>query len=131
MKLSSLRLAAGLAAAAGALAVTLPAAVVAQPSSGDSCFRLSHLDNSRLADDNRVLYLRVYGHQYYRMDFSGSCNNSGNEPLVLHPVDNNDLICHAIDVNVTVRATHEGCIPTGLKRLTPDEVAQIPPQDRP
>jgi hypothetical protein len=129
--LQSLRIAAGLVAAAGALAVTTASPTALARPGGDSCFRLSHLDNSRLADDNRVLYLRVYGHQYYRMDFSGSCNNSGNEPLVLHPVDNNDLICHAIDVNVSVRSTHEGCIPTSLRRLSPDEVAQIPPKDRP
>ncbi len=132
MKLSSLRLAAGVAVAAGALAVTLPAAVVAQPSQGDNCFRLGMLNNSRMADDNRVLYLRVYGNQYYRMEFGGaSCNHSGNEPIVLHPFDNNDLICHPIDVNVTVRGTHEGCIPTSLTKLTPDEVNAIPPKDRP
>jgi hypothetical protein len=129
--LTSLRILAGAAAAAGALAVTLPVASVAQPSSGESCFRLSHLNNSRMADDNHVMYMRVYGNQYYRMDFPNSCNHSGNEPLILRPVDNNDLICHAIDVNVSVRATHEGCIPTGLHRLTPDEVAAIPPVDRP
>lgn len=130
MLLQSLRIAAGAAAAVGALAVTIPAAVVAQPG-GESCFRLSHLDNSRMAEGNRVMFLRVYGNQFYRMDFSSACNNSGNEPLVLHPFTNNDLICHAIDVNVTVRDTHEGCIPTSLRRLTPDEVAAIPPKDRP
>jgi hypothetical protein len=128
---ASLRILAGAAAAAGALAVTLPVASAAQPSGGESCFRLSHLNNSRMADDNHVMYMRVYGNQYYRMDFPNSCNHSGNEPLILRPVDNNDLICHAIDVNVSVRSTHEGCIPTGLHRLTPDEVAAIPPVDRP
>lgn len=130
MLLQSLRIATAVATAAGALAVTLPAAVVAQPG-GESCFRLSHLDNSRMAEDHHAMYMRVYGNQYYRMDFSGVCNTSGNEPLVLHPFTNNDLICHAIDVNVTVRGTHEGCIPTSLRRLSPDEVAAIPPRDRP
>ena len=129
--LQPLRLAAGLAAAAGALAVTTASPTVMAQPGGESCFRLSHLDNSRLAQDHHALYLRVYGRQVYRMDFSGSCNSSGNEPLVLHPVDNGDLICHAIDVNVSVRSTHEGCIPTGLHRLTPDEVSAIPPADRP
>jgi hypothetical protein len=129
--IQSLRILAGVAAAAGALAVTLPAAGVAQPSSGESCFRLSHLNNSRLVDGNHVLLMRVYGNQYYRMDFNGSCNSSGNEPLILHPFDNNDLICHAIDLNVSVRETHEGCYPLSLHRMTPDEVAAIPPRDRP
>ena len=131
MKLLSLRLAAGAAVAAGALAVTLPAAVVAQPSGGDACFHLSHLDSSRMAEDHHAMYLRVSGNQYYRMEFSGACNSSGNEPVVLHPFSNGDLICRPIDVNVTVRDTHEGCIPTSLKRLTPDELAQVPPKDRP
>ena len=129
MKLQSLRLAAGLAVAAGALAVTLPAAVTAQPTR-ESCFRLSMMNNSRMAENNRVMFLRVSGNQFYRMDFTTSCNRSGNEPLVVRPV-NDDLICHAIDLNVSVRNTREGCIPTSLTRLSPEEVAQIPPQDRP
>ena len=85
MKLQSLRLAAGLAVAAGALAVTLPAAVTAQPTR-ESCFRLSMMNNSRMAENNRVMFLRVYGNQFYRMDFTTSCNRSGNEPLVVRPV---------------------------------------------
>jgi hypothetical protein len=131
MKLLSLRLAAGAAVAAGALAVTLPAAVVAaQPSTGESCFRLGSLKNTRMIGHREVLF-RAAGNQVFRMDFSADCNASGNEPLILHPFDNNDQICHAIDLNVSVRATHEGCIPTSLRRLSPDEVAQIPLKDRP
>jgi len=131
MLLQSMRIAAAAATAAGALAVTTPVAGVAQPSGGESCFRLSHLDNSRMAESHRAMYIRVYGNHYYRMDFSGICNTSGNEPLVLRPVTGNDLICRALDVNVSVRGTHEGCIPTSLRRLTPGEVAAIPPADRP
>ena len=131
MLLQSLRTLAGAAVAAGALAVTLPAAVVAQPSGGNACFRLRHLDNTRMVEDHRAMYLRVHGNQYFRMDFSSACNRSGNEPLVVSSVGSPDLICHAIDLNVSVRDTHEGCIPTSLRRLTPDEVASIPPKDRP
>jgi hypothetical protein len=130
MKLLSLRLAASAAVAAGALAATLPAAVVAQPSGGDSCFRLGSLNNTRMVGHREVLF-RASGDRIFRMDFSADCNASGNEPLVFHPFSNNDQICRAIDLNVTVRDTHEGCIPTSLRRLTPEEVAQIPPKDRP
>ena len=129
--LQSLRILAGAAAAAGALAVTLPAAVSVAKPGGESCFRLGHLDNSVMAEGNRAMYLRVSGNQYYRMEFSAVCNGSGNEPLVLHPFTNDDLICRPIDVDVTVRGTHEGCIPTSLRRLTPDEVAAIPPHEKP
>ena len=130
MLVQSLRIAAGVAAAAGALAVTLPAAGVAQPSNGESCFRLRHMDNTKMAENNNVMFIRVYGNHYYRMEFSGACNRSGNEPLVLRPVSD-DLICRPIDVTISVRGTREGCIPTSLRRLTPDEVAAIPPKDRP
>ncbi len=130
MKLLSLRLAAGAAVAAGALAVTLPAAVVAQPTGGDSCFRLGSVNTTRIVGHREVLF-RANGNRVFRMEFSADCNASGNEPLVFHPFDNTDQICHAIDLNVSVRATHEGCIPTSLRRLTPDEVAQIPLKDRP
>jgi hypothetical protein len=130
MKLLSLRLAAGAAVAAGALAVTLPVAVVAQPTSGDSCFRLGSVNTTRIVGHREVLF-RAYGNRVFRMEFSADCNASGNEPLVFRPFSNTDQICRPIDLNVTVRGTHEGCIPTSLRRLTPDEVAQIPLKDRP
>jgi hypothetical protein len=130
MKLQSLRLAAGIAAAAGALAATLPAAVVAQPSKPQNCFRLSQMNNSRMADNNRVMYVRAYGNQFFRMDFSSTCNRSGNEPLIVRAVSD-DLICSAIEVNISVRGTREGCIPTSLRKLSPEEVSAIPPRDRP
>src|SRR5271169_4926090 len=108
MKFQSLRLAAGLAVAAGALAVTLPAAVVAQPTTGESCFRLSALNNTRMVGRREVLF-RAYGNQVFRMQFSADCNASGNEPLVLQPFGAADLICSKLDLNVGVRHTHEGC----------------------
>ena len=124
------RIAAGALAAAGALCATLPAAEASPAASHNACFRLSQIVNTHMVGF-RTLYLRGGPGAYYRMDFAADCNNLGSEPLVLHPFANNDEICHAIELNVSVRGTGERCMPTSLSRLTPDEVAAIPPKDRP
>jgi hypothetical protein len=124
-----LTLLAGAAAAAGALCATLPTAE-ASPAAHDACFHLSQVTNTRLVG-MRTLYFRTSATTVYRMDFAADCNNVGTEPLILHPFDNSGTICHAIDLDVRVRGTGQMCNPTGLTRLTPDEIAAIPPADRP
>ena len=88
------------------------------------------MNTTRIVGHREVLF-RANGNRVFRMEFSADCNASGNEPLVFHQFANNDQICRAIDLNVTVRGTAEGFIPTSLLGLTPDEVAQIPLKDRP
>ena len=125
------RLAAAGIACVGALAATLPVAE-AQPaaSHGASCFRVTQIQNTRMAD-LRTLYIRTSARTFYRMNFGADCNNLGTEPLVIHPVDNSGDICGAISVDVGVRGTGQRCIPTDLTRLSPDQVAAIPKQDLP
>ena len=125
------RIAAGALAAAGALCATLPAAEAGPADSHPgACFQISQIVSTRMAG-YRTLYLRRGPGEYWRMDFGADCNNVGSEPLILHPFDNSGEICHAIDLNVSVRGTGERCLPTSLRRLTPDEVAAIPAKDRP
>jgi hypothetical protein len=127
----SLRCALGALAALGAIAVTLPAAEAEPPHHHtDSCFFLSSVRNTRM-DGQRTLYLRGGGNAIYRLDFGADCNNSGNEPLVFHPVANTGQICHAIDLDVSVRGTGERCMATDLRRLTPEEAAALPKSVRP
>jgi hypothetical protein len=116
---------AGLVAAAGVLAA---APALAAPG-GNVCFRLNNIENTKM-EGNRTLFMRSSTGAYYRMDFAADCNNSG-EPLVMHPVDNSGEVCGAIGVDVRVRGTGEACMPTQLTRLTTDEVAAIPPADKP
>jgi hypothetical protein len=127
-----LRTTLGLCAAAAALAATLPVAE-AQPAASHAppCFYTTQIMSTRMSPDNRSLYIRTSGRGYYRMDFAGSCNHSGNEPLVIHPVTNSGQVCSAIGLDVSVRDTHERCQPTQLTLLTPDEVAQVPKKDLP
>jgi len=128
--LKTIALGAGALAAAAALAVTLPVAEAEPAGSSASCFRLNDIVNTRM-QGYRTLYLRASTGAFYRMDFSADCNNLGTEPLVLHPFDNGDEICHAVDLDVRVRGVGEACMPISLKRLTPDEVAALPPKDKP
>jgi hypothetical protein len=121
--LKSISLAALALAASGALA-----AAHAAPT--QACFRLSDIQNTRMQGD-RTLFMRSSTGAYYRMDFAADCNNAGSETLVLHPASNSDEVCGAIGLDVHVRATGQGCIPTNLTRLTPDEVAAIPAGAKP
>jgi hypothetical protein len=123
-----LALSAGLVAAAGVMVGAQPIAQAA-PASSEACFRLSDIQNTKMQGD-RTLFLRSSTGAYYRMDFGAACDNISSEPLILHPVDNSDEVCSAIGLDVRVRGAG-ACIPTSLKRLTPDEVAAIPPRDRP
>ena len=130
--LQLLRTTLGLGAAVAALAATLPVAE-AQPAAANAtpCFYTTQIMNSRMSPDHRALYIRTSGRGYYRMDFAGNCNSSGNEPLVIQPVTDSGQVCSAIGVNVSVRDTHERCMPSQLSLLSPDEVAQIPKKDLP
>ena len=114
-------------AALAALAAA-PLAAHAAPSS--ACFRLSDIQSTRLQPDERTLYLRASTGAYYRLGFGAACPNPGGEPLILHPTDNSGEVCNAIGLDVRVRGG-AGCIPDSLTRLTPDEVAAIPPAQRP
>jgi hypothetical protein len=116
--------------AAGALCATLPTAEAQPAARPSACFHLSQVMATRLVDP-RTLLIRTSAHTYYRMAFAGDCSDMGTEPLVLHPFDNGNEVCHAIDLDVRVRGTGQICNPASLTRLTSDEVAAIPARDLP
>ncbi len=123
-------LAAGAAATVTVLSVTFPATEARPADHPTECFYLSQILN-RTMPDYRTMYLRLGPHRYYRIDFGADCNNVGTEPLIIHPIANNGEICGPNSVQISVARTHQGCIPTDVVRLTDDEVAAIPPKDRP
>jgi hypothetical protein len=113
--------------------MTLPTAE-AQPTpapggEGAACFYTSQIQATHLANP-RTLYFRISPSRYYRMDFATDCVDMG-EPLILHPFTNSGQICGAIGVDVSVRGTHQRCMPISLKRMTPEEVAAVPKKDLP
>jgi hypothetical protein len=129
-----LRMAVGGLAAASALAMTIPTAE-AEPAAGPyrdggSCFYLSQIQATHLANP-RTLYFRTAATTFYRMDFAADCNDMSTEPLIIHPTDNGGQICGAISVDISVRETHQRCMPTSMRRMTAEEVAATPKRDLP
>ncbi len=126
----NIRLAIGAAAGFGALALAGSLAVAQPSAGGQACLRISHIQSTHFADPH-TLFIRADGNQFYRLEFGPPCYDAANETLIVHPFANNDMVCSAIGLNISVRATGERCIPTRLTRLSPDEAAAIPPRDRP
>jgi hypothetical protein len=126
----SLVLAAGAAAALAALAVTFPVAEAQPTHAAGVCFNLNNIQGERVPDD-RDMYFRADAGRVYHLEFGSDCPNATTYTLVLHPFDNGNQICGANELDVHVRNTGAQCIPTSLTVLSPEEVAALPPKDRP
>jgi hypothetical protein len=82
-----------------------------------------------------VIYLGVRMHDVYRVDLSGGSPllQGASMHLVLK-VRGTDLICSALDLDLSVADEHgilERLIAKSITKLTPEEVAAIPPKYRP
>ena len=124
-------LAAGVVAAAAALAVTLPV-VEAQPTHPheSACFYLRDIQGSKLASP-RDYYFRADGGRVYHLEFGADCATAHSYPLILRSIDNSGEVCNAVGLDVRVRDTGEECITRRLSVLSPDEAAALPKDARP
>jgi hypothetical protein len=102
-----------------------------------SCFRTSEIRAHKFGDDES-LYLRVGTHDVYKAKTTGSCKagHFRDDPLILDPAPPNGLVCDALDL--TLKVGHQGqhgfatpCIVSGITKLTPEQVAALPPKVRP
>jgi hypothetical protein len=128
------------------LLAALPGAVLAQPDqtkvhkagTADTCFYITQVENDLPINDHTVLF-RVNVSDIYALDFADRCAELTfpSPRLIITPVGGIGLICHAIDVDVKVGQNGgpgdipTPCIPTGLRKLTPAEIAALPKKDRP
>ncbi len=115
-------------AAVAVLAATPLAAQAAQHSA--TCFRTDDIQNTKMTPDDRAMYLRSSTGAFYKIEFGGACPNPTDAPPVLHPINNTNIVCGPAGLDIKIPGA-EGCIPTKLIRLTPAEVAKIPPAQRP
>lgn len=111
------------------------AADQAKPETGSQCFRMSQIRNHTKAD-SQTLYFSVGARDVYRLDMSGAClaGTSSSDPLIMETVGGTDLICRPIDLNLKVKTGNVGvspCIIKEITRLTPDQVAALPPKVKP
>ena len=127
-----------LASAAALCAAAAPALAAdpAKPSAGPQCFRVSQIQN-HTKGDAKTLYLSVKPkRQVYRLGMSGSClaGVNSSDPLVLETVGGTDMVCRPLDLDLKVKVGAGGltpCIIKDITRLTPDQVAALPPKVRP
>jgi hypothetical protein len=124
-----------LALAAFAAAALLPLA--AQASAGDTkqCFRGRDWENWTAPGDGDVILLRVNLHDIYRIELSpGSHVRKDADRFLISKERGSDWICGPLDLDLQL-SDHSGfrepLIARSLRKLTPEEVAAIPPRERP
>ena len=127
-----------MAALAGFLPTAAGAAPQSKASPDNACFNLIQMQNDLPINDHTVLF-RVNVSDIYALDFANKCPELTypDPKLIIVPVGGITEICHAIDLDISVG--HNGgpgdipvpCIPTGLRKLTPAEIAALPKKDIP
>jgi hypothetical protein len=127
---------AGVAGAAAALGAAFGAA--AQPhaqtaasasAAPHSCFLMRNLRNHIVADPTTV-YLDVDGTDIYRVKTDKAClaGAISTEPMAIQSFGSGQ-ICTRQDLEIVVRGNH--CVIDSVSKMTPAEVAAIPPRLRP
>jgi hypothetical protein len=117
--------------AASASAMTDAVAVEA-----GSCFRMSQIRNHKKFDDSTLL-VEVGRGSVYRWEMGGRClaGASSSDPLIMTPAAGGDVICRPIDLDLKVKSSGGGfaspCIIKSFVKLTPEQVAALPPKVRP
>lgn len=119
------------------VAAAFPALAADQtkPETGSQCFRMSQIRN-HTKGDNQTLYFSVGSRDVYRLDMSGAClaGASSNDPLIMETVGGTDMICRAIDLDIKVKMGPGGaspCIIKQITKLTPTQIAALPPKVKP
>ena len=101
-----------------------------------ACFRVSRIQN-HTKGDAKTLYLRVGPQkQVFRVGVSGTClaGVNSSDPLVLETAGGSDRVCRPLDLDLKIRIGPGGltpCIIKDIARLSPEQVAALPPKLRP
>jgi hypothetical protein len=125
-------------------AVVVPAvpatAVVAAPDAnpGSGCFHTRDITGHRFVDDN-TMYIQLRSGVVYRLQTVGRCLAiaSVDDPIVIREPPGVQYVCRAVDIdlsighNVGISASTTPCPVDNMVRLSPAEVAALPPNMRP
>jgi hypothetical protein len=115
-------------AAAGSLSAS------ARPASPDQCFLSRDYQDFRPVNDHSF-YVRANLHDYYRIDLEGSCPTLTQPDARLITIEHGQSrICGPLDWELRVAAPPGpaiACIVKSQTRLTPQEAAAIPRDQRP
>ncbi len=120
--------------AAAALTAGASQALAQDPAPGRQCFRVSQMDGHRVGDP-KTLYVGVRNRDVYRIDMHGACLAGADmgDPLVIETVGGTDLVCKPIDLDLKVAGTIglSPCIVKSITKLTPPQIASLPPKLKP
>lgn len=130
----TITLATVLAIVGGASPAALAKSAATPKSGGNQCF-YSSMVSSFAAPDDKTVYVRVGVNDVYRFDLMGPCPDiDWNQRIGLVSRGGGGWICNHMDATIVSRATGLGpqrCPATHMHKLTPDEVAALPPRARP
>ena len=99
------------------------------------CFSSRDWGNWSTSDNGDVLYLRVNTKQVYQIDLAkGSHIRKDADNFLISQMRGSDWVCSAQDLDLML-SDHQGfkepLFPKTLRKLTPAEIAAIPPKDLP
>ena len=122
---------------AAVLALILPATASAasEQASARDCFVSSSWRGWSAPRDADALYLRVRGNDVYRVELTpGAHVHRYGGDFLVNQVRGSSWICSALDLDLALmdyNGFSRPLITTNLRKLTPEEVAAIPREDRP
>lgn len=120
-------------AAVLSLLLCAPASAAQEEAAGRDCFNSTNWRGWSPAPEGDALYLRMDGGDVFLVEVNGRVRRHAGEFLV-NQVRGSSWICSPLDLQLTISDDNgfsRPVIATGLRKLTPEEVAAIPPEDRP
>jgi hypothetical protein len=110
----------------------MPAGMAMAPG---ECFRTNDIRAHTVGDDS-TLFIDVQGRGVFRIGMRGAClaGAVSSDPLVMEQPPGRSLICRPMDLDIRISKGGSPAIPCiidTISRLTPTEVAALPPRLRP
>jgi hypothetical protein len=118
------------------LSLLLPAIAGAAPeqAAGRDCFLSRNWRGWSAAREESALYLRMVDGDIYRVELTGSRVRRYAGEFLVNQVRASTWICSALDLDLAL-SDYNGfsrpLFPIALRKLSPEEVAAIPPGDMP
>lgn len=125
-----LTLAAAALAPAATVTTTATAAVAADAPADRACFYEREVRGFTQALNDTAINLRVGAKDVYQLILAGHCDNLNWERAIeLSNAGGGPRICEGTGVQVLTSS--DRCPVSSIRRLTPEEVAALPPKERP
>jgi len=121
--------------ATGAALAQAPAAQTPAAPKND-CFFVRQFENWKAGPDDKTIYIKVTGNRYYRLGAANRCPALSDIDPVMVNKFRTDSICSPLDFDMKLKRNGVPDIATTctirtMTRMTPAEVAALPPKQKP